>query len=91
MLGFDDHLYACTWNATTGTEIWRTADGAEWSQVNVDGFGDSNNVDVWSGAVFNGRLFLGTRNDAGWASSANGGEVWMMLHQVYLPLVLRNS
>ena len=24
-------------------------------------------------------------------TSPNGGEVWMMLHQVYLPLVLRNS
>lgn len=91
MIEFDGYLYAGMSNEVTGVEVWRTTDGIHWSQTNIDGFGDSNNTDIWSGAVFNNRLFLGTRNDAGWASPANGGEVWMFLHkQVYLPLVLRN-
>jgi uncharacterized protein YjiK len=90
MLGFDNHFYICTANNVTGAEIWRTTNGTDWSQVNIDGFGDSNNVDIWSGAVFNNHLFLGTRNDASWQNPANGGEVWQMLKQVYLPLILRN-
>jgi hypothetical protein len=91
MLGFDGYFYACAENSVTGVEVWRTANGTSWSQVNVDGFGDSNNRIVWSGAVFNERLYLGTANGSGADSPANGGEVWMLLHQVYLPLVLRDQ
>jgi len=91
MLGLGNHFYVGTDNTATGTEIWRTANGTIWSQMNVDGFGDSNNVAVWSGAIFKDRLFLGTRNDAGWMQSANGGEVWQFVgYPVYLPLVARN-
>jgi hypothetical protein len=79
-----DHFCACASNYATGVEVWRTANGTDWSLVIADGFGDSNNGSVWSGTVFDGRLFLGTKN------GANGGEVWMMMHQVYLPLVIRN-
>lgn len=80
-------LYAGVSNEVTGLEIWRSTDGTTWSQFNPDGFGDSNNIHtVFSNAtvVFDNRLFIGTWN---WA---NGGEVWMMLRQVYLPLVLRH-
>jgi hypothetical protein len=82
----DDYLYAATANWTSGEEVWRTKDGTDWEQVNTDGFGDSNNYDpFWSNAsvVYDGSLYLGTCN------AANGGEVWQMLRQVYLPLVLR--
>lgn len=82
------YLYAGTQNGVTGVEIWRSADGLTWSQINPDGFGDSNNIDTtWSSstASFNGSLFIGTWN---WGGSS--GEVWQMLHQVYLPVVLRN-
>ncbi len=89
MLAFNGSFYAATNNTVTGTQIWRTNNGTYWYQVNADGFGDSNNVDVWSGAIFKGRLFLGTRNDTGSASPANGGEIWQMLNQIYLPLVIR--
>ena len=67
-------------------EVWRSGDGVSWEQVGPDGLGDSNNYSPnWdnSADVFNGRLFIGTGN---WA---NGGEVWMMLHQAYLPVVVR--
>jgi hypothetical protein len=82
-----DNLYAATRNSVTGIEIWRSADGTTWSQVSPDGFGDSNNQSTtWSNAtaVFNDSLYVGTWN------SVSGGEVWQMLHQVFLPVVLRN-
>lgn len=84
---FEGHLYAVTYNEVTGMEVWRSSDGTTWRQANADGFGDSNNYStLWSNATvaFNNRLFIGTWNDA------TGGEVWMMLRQVFLPLVLHN-
>jgi streptogramin lyase len=84
---FDGALYALTYNFTTGMQVWRSIDGAYWEQVGPDGLGDSNNYSPHldnSVAVFDDHLFVGTRN------SANGGEVWMMLYQVYLPTVLKN-
>ena len=85
---FDGNLYAVAGNYVTGMTAWRSADGATWMQINIDGFGDSNNdATNWSQATvaFDGSLYVGT-----WNWSGNGGEVWMMLHQVYLPGVLRN-
>jgi hypothetical protein len=84
LLGSGEHLYACTDNYATGTEVWRSPDGVNWSQLITGGLGDSNSGSVGAGAVFGGRLFLGTRN------RANGGEIWTMVHEVYLPQVLRN-
>ena len=85
---FGEHLYARAANGTTGLEIWRTADGTHWEQVGFAGFGDSNNYATYrdnATAVFNNRFYIGTTN------SANGGEVWLFLHnRLYLPLVLRN-
>jgi hypothetical protein len=84
MHGFHGRLYAFTWNNSTGAEVWQTANGTDWGQVNVDGFGDSNNGLVYGAAVFHDHLYVGTSN------GADGGAVWMMLDQVYLPLVPRN-
>ncbi|MGB9873232.1 MAG: hypothetical protein ACPLYD_16445, partial [Anaerolineae bacterium] len=85
---FDGRLYFVVGNSATGMEVWRTADGTHWEQVGLAGFGDSNNLaPYWDNpvAVFNNRLYIGTWN---WA---NGGEVWLFLHnRLYLPLVLRN-
>jgi len=39
-------------------------------QVNIDGFGDSNNIATFPSAVFKGSLYVGTLN---WVT---GGEVW---------------
>ena len=85
---FDNHLYFVVGNLTSGLEIWRTADGVNWEQLAAGGFGDSNNVSTgWDNAVtvFNGSLYIGTWN------SANGGEVWQRLHEMFLPLVLRGE
>ena len=70
---FNGYLCFIVGNSTTGTEVWRTANGTNWEQMGFAGFGDSNNyAPYWdnSVAVFNNRLFIGTCN------YANGGEVW---------------
>jgi hypothetical protein len=84
----EDALYAATDNAVTGMEVWRSTDGVNWAQINPDGFGDSNNDStLWTNATttFKRGLYIGTNNGNG-----NGAEVWQMLKQVYLPLLLRN-
>ncbi len=84
----EGQFYAVAYNhLSTGVEVWRTSDGASWEQVDVAGFGDSNNYGTHWGnsvAVHNGHLYLGTYNPA------NGGEVWLFLHnRTYLPALAR--
>lgn len=69
----DGKLYCVVDNYVTGLEVWRTANGANWEQVGIPGFGDSNNRIGYADnsiTVFNSRLFVGTGN------GANGGEIW---------------
>lgn len=69
MLTYDGDFYIATGNETSGTEIWRTSDGVNWSQVNEDDFGLSglgeawHNIDVWSGMVYKNHLYFGTVNE----------------------------
>lgn len=88
LIVLDNQLYAVVYNPQTGMEVWRTSNGTQWTQVGFAGLGDSNNHGAyWNNSitVYNNRLFIGTTN---WA---NGGEVWMMLRHIFLPLVLRTS
>jgi uncharacterized protein YjiK len=81
----DNYLYCVTSNDETGAEVWRTNDGTNWEQVSPDGFGDSNNQGpYWDNSVLDGSLYIGTWN---WA---NGGEVWQLAEQVYLPIILKS-
>ena len=83
---FNGYLYGAVANYATGFQLWRTSDGATWEKASSnDGLGDSNNQYVSNNAmtVFNNSLFIGTSN---WV---NGGEVWQMLRQVYLPQIMR--
>ena len=68
MLG--SYLYVGTRNTSTGAEVWRSSDGTTWTQVNTDGFGDSNNGGAYSMAVLGSYLYVGTRN------TSTGAEVW---------------
>jgi len=83
---YNGALYAGLNNVVTGLEVWRSSNGTAWGQINPDGFGDSNNITtLWSNetVIFNNALYLGVANNA------NGLEIWKLLHQVYLPLVMR--
>jgi uncharacterized protein YjiK len=67
------HLYAAVDNASSGVQLWRTADGSSWEKATpFDGFGNSSNRTVYIGAMtsHNSRLVLGVTN------SASGAEVW---------------
>jgi len=86
MIAFDNALYAVTTNSRTGMEVWRTTNGTTWVQVNPDGFGNSNNTATYynnNTVVFNNALYIGASN------SANGGQVWQLQPQLFLPLILR--
>lgn len=66
---FNGYIYAGTLNdplmGGTGTELWRSSNGSDWTQANTDGFGDANNA--YAGdqvTVVNGTIYLGTGRSA---------------------------
>ena len=68
---FQGQLYAAV-EATlgTGAQVWRSANGADWTLVNDNGFGDTNNFQTGSAVVFRGQLYVTTRNDV------TGAQLW---------------
>lgn len=75
---FNGYLYVATaqwgaWDAgtQTGVEVWRCAicDGTDWSQVNADGFGDSDNISPWL-EPFKGYLYALSFN------YTTGTQIW---------------
>ena len=79
---FKGQLYASV-EATSGTgaQVWRTSNGTNWTLVSNNGFGDSNNYQTGSAAVYNGQLYMTTRNDVTgtqlWRSS--NGTTWLQV------------
>ncbi len=85
IVGFDDltvfggQLYAGLWgcgndacSTSIGGQIWRSADGTNWSAVLSDGFRDTGNGEIYKMEVHNNTLFAGT-----WTWNAgHGGEIW---------------
>ena len=49
---------------------FRGAHAQFWTQINVDGFGDVNNYNIFALCCFNNNLYASTNNNA------TGGEVW---------------
>ncbi len=68
MVSYDGDLYTVG-NGNFDARVWKY-DGTNWSQVNADGFGDTNNASARSIAVHDGNLYVGTWN------STTGGEIW---------------
>lgn len=60
-------LYAGTWNDTGPAQLWRSADGYAWNQVNTSWA--ISNTDVADIAPWGAYLYVGTFNQS-------GGEVW---------------
>ncbi len=83
----NNHLFAGTDNNATGIEIWQSSDGQVWHQINMDGFGDINNIaTLWNSSTieFNHYLYIGTEN------SVTGGELWKSLGTpFFIPLIVR--
>jgi len=67
---FNGMLYAGTWNGTTGTQIWRTNNGTDWT-IFGDGLDPSDIVvGAISTEIFDGYLYWGTGN---WET---GAQLW---------------
>jgi hypothetical protein len=79
-LGFDGYLFTAVYDDISILEIWRSANGIDWNQVNIDSFGDGNNRNsYYDAAAFHGQLYIGTTNGYGLEDSTtagNGGEIW---------------
>jgi hypothetical protein len=70
---FNSALYAAVEahnNPSVGVQIWRTTNGSDWSQVGATGFGSAENYQTGGFAIFNGKLYIGTRNDV------TGAQIW---------------
>ncbi|MBI5032935.1 MAG: PQQ-like beta-propeller repeat protein [Chloroflexi bacterium] len=80
-------LYIVFSNYATGAEVWKTDGSGWWTRVMQGGWGDANNknADYFDKAAvtFNNSLYIGTGNDV------TGGQIWLMLRQLYLPLIMR--
>jgi hypothetical protein len=59
---FEGMLYAGIYTLTTGCRVWRSADGENWAQVNRNGFGNDQNTDATTLAVFGDHLYVATEN-----------------------------
>lgn len=61
-----------------GCRVWKSPDGAAWSQVNFDGFLDPFNSDAVSMAVYDNALYVGTENGYfyGLFRVGTGTEIW---------------
>ncbi|MHB8896918.1 MAG: hypothetical protein ACYC99_17325, partial [Candidatus Geothermincolia bacterium] len=76
MIVYNASLFVCTADySLSRCEVWRTASSggppySDWVQVNAGGFGDVNNREALSMAVFGSALYVGTTN------RESGCEVW---------------
>lgn len=82
LIEFGSHLFAGTFTQKLPDQfpacnVWRSSDGIGWDKVNVDGFGNADNSDSTTMAVYDGNLYVGTENgyfkEIGFGT---GCEVW---------------
>jgi len=73
MVGFRGQLYTGTgnwWDDGVAGQVWRSSTGTAWTQVEVNGFGNANNVGIVTFAVFSNTLYAATYN------ATDGLEIW---------------
>jgi len=79
---FKGQLYASV-EATlgTGAQVWRSANGMNWTLVSGNGFGDANNYQTGSSVVYRSQLYMTTRNDVTGAQlwHSNDGVNWVQV------------
>lgn len=68
MVSYKDNLYTVG-NGDFDARVWKY-DGTNWIQVNIDGFGDTNNTSAQGITTYNDNLYVGTWN------ITTGGEIW---------------
>lgn len=75
-VGSTTWLCGGTMNWNVGAQVWCTTDGTTWVQKNQDGFGDVQNIKIWSTGVFNGRLYVGVDRYVTSTQQYLPGAVW---------------
>lgn len=70
LASFNHMLYAGSYDIN-GAQLWRSANGMNWTQAMTGGFGSLNNAGIDHMLSFQGMLYVGTEVDVG-----TGGEVW---------------
>ncbi|MBI5032933.1 MAG: hypothetical protein HZB51_20625 [Chloroflexi bacterium] len=87
ILVFEERVFVVFSNWVTGAQVWKSDPTGPWRRIVEGGWGDPNNknADYFDKAAvhFNGSLYIGTGNDV------VGGQIWQMLHPLYLPLVIK--
>ncbi len=83
MLTFGAYLYAGIFTQGVpfldpGCGVWRSRDGRDWEQVNLNGFLDPFNSDATTLVVFRDRLYAGTENGFFYdlLRVGTGTEIW---------------
>jgi hypothetical protein len=68
---YKNRLYAAVESSIGAPpQVWRSANGSDWTTVVADGFGYENSESSGGFAQFGGYLYLGTRNDE------TGAQLW---------------
>jgi len=82
MAVLEGNLYTGTVNPIDGCQVWRYDSGTNWTQVNTNGFGTTNNQAVSSMAVLGKKLYLGTLNplDGCQLWRYDGGNDWTQVN-----------
>ena len=75
LVEFNGNLYAALHNLTTGGQLWRSADGASWTNVGpgAQGGGDWALISL---AVFQSRIYTTTANGRIYASATGNPGEW---------------
>jgi len=63
------YIYAGTANSVTGGQVWRSADGYNWSRIGAESLNNPSDSVVYPAVVFNNHLYCGV------SDYTNGGTV----------------
>ncbi|HXF59991.1 MAG TPA: hypothetical protein VNK95_00155 [Caldilineaceae bacterium] len=85
LTAWNGHLYAGTQNwrpdedRSDGGEIWRSADGQNWTPVMTGGFGDAHNFEITTFTPYSDTLLAAAWNDGTGAQiwQSNNGADWV--------------
>jgi len=79
IVSFGNKLYVGTYNGGSGAQVWESADGTNWHQINVGGFGAGSTATTCTSLVgYNDKLYatVSMNGQAGRVYRYEGGTNW---------------
>lgn len=67
---YNNVFYVGGYGAGVQAVVFASTNGTTWTQINADGFGDVDNINVQAMVVFDNSLYVGVLN------STDGAEIW---------------